>query len=123
MTFSQAVQTVFAKYFTITGRASRAEFWFYMLFIYIVSAILCFLGYIFGSHGNQSTFFQILEWLFGVAVFLPTLAVTVRRLHDIGKGGGWIFIELVPAIGTIWLFILEILPSQYGDNRFGPQPA
>ncbi len=60
--------------------------------------------------------------IYSLAVLLPSLAVSVRRLHDIGKGGGWIFINLVPVIGSIWYIILTVLPSQRGYNRFGAQP-
>lgn len=67
-------------------------------------------------------------WLYWVAaiyqlfIILPSLAVSVRRMHDIGKGGGWILINLVPAIGSIWFFVLTLIGGQYGPNRFGPQP-
>lgn len=56
------------------------------------------------------------------SVIKEKLAVSVRRLHDIGKGGGWIFISLVPLIGGIWYLVLMLLPSQPGGNRFGSQP-
>lgn len=60
--------------------------------------------------------------IYSLAILLPSLAVSVRRLHDTGRGGGWIFISLVPIIGGIWYFILTVLPSQPGPNRFGEEP-
>lgn len=119
MTFSDSVQTVFKKYFVLRGRASRSEFWYFALFTVIVSAILSGLAYMCGSDGRPSGLFTTLDSIFGVAILLPAIAVTVRRLHDTGRGGGWIFIQLLPIVGSIWLFVLEILPGQIGGNRFG----
>jgi uncharacterized membrane protein YhaH (DUF805 family) len=59
--------------------------------------------------------------LYSLAVLLPGLAVLVRRLHDIGKGGGWIFITLIPLVGFIWMLVLLVTDSE-GDNRFGANP-
>lgn len=69
-----------------------------------------------GSFGYY--FWYVLLWLFGVVNFFPSLTLGVRRLHDSGRGGGWILINLVPFIGNIWFLILMLLPSQ-GANRFG----
>ncbi|MFN3568205.1 MAG: DUF805 domain-containing protein [Caldimicrobium sp.] len=56
------------------------------------------------------------------ATLLPYLAVTVRRLHDVGKSGWWILISLVPFIGLIWLLVLLCTDSQPGENKYGPNP-
>ena len=82
MTFTQAVQSVFAQYATFSGRARRSEFWFFALFNYVVGGVL-------GVLGRYLTLFSILSSLYALAVFIPGLAVVWRRLHDIGKGGGW----------------------------------
>jgi uncharacterized membrane protein YhaH (DUF805 family) len=60
--------------------------------------------------------------LFLLAFALPGCAVTVRRLHDVGKSGLWIFISLIPLIGGIWLLVLTVTDSQPGDNEYGPNP-
>lgn len=123
MNFSTSVSTVFSKYATFSGRASRSEYWYYALFIFIVECAISVLGFSYGGSANgMAPWAAGLSSLFGLATFLPTLAVSVRRLHDTGRGGGWIFITLLPAIGQIWYLILMILPSENGDNRFGPEP-
>lgn len=64
----------------------------------------------------------VLTMLFGLSIIIPTIAAIVRRLHDIGKPGGWFFIRFVPLIGSIWLFILLVTDGQYGRNEYGPDP-
>lgn len=115
MTFTQAVQSVFAQYATFSGRARRSEFWFFALFNYVVGGVL-------GVLGRYLTLFSILSSLYALAVFIPGLAVVWRRLHDIGKGGGWYFIFLVPLVGWILLLIWLCRDSQPGDNAYGPNP-
>lgn len=101
MSFSQSIQTCFSKYADFTGRASRSEYWYFALFNFIIGCIFYALMYGFGDDGEPSMFFYILYGLYCLGVLLPSLAVNVRRLHDIGKGGGWIFISFVPLIGGI----------------------
>lgn len=60
--------------------------------------------------------------LYGLAVLIPGLAVTVRRLHDVGKSGWFFFIILIPLVGVIWLLVLFFTDSQYGPNKYGPNP-
>lgn len=134
MTFSQSVSTVFTKYCTFSGRASRSEYWYFVLFNYLVVFIFTFLvllctsslSVITSSSFTSMHFTDILPgWasvllsIYSLVILLPSLAVSVRRLHDTGRGGGWIFINLVPFIGGIWFFILMVLPSEPGVNRFG----
>lgn len=105
--FFEAIQMGFNQYCTFRGRASRAEFWWWQLFMVIVAAVTSFV-----------------PWLPGfafLALLLPSLGVTVRRLHDIGKGGGWIFLILT-GIGVIWLIIWECRASESCPNRFGDIP-
>lgn len=123
MKFSEAVRSVFSKYVVFSGRASRSEFWYFALFELIVYMVLGCIGWIFSGHnGGVPTFVKILESLFGLLVFLPSLAVSVRRMHDIGKGGGWIFISLVPLIGQIWFIVLAATAGENYPNRFGQVP-
>ncbi|MDE7180474.1 MAG: DUF805 domain-containing protein [Muribaculaceae bacterium] len=117
MTLQQSVQTCFNKYAAFSGRASRSEYWWFILFTAVVYGVL----YGFASM-LDSTFLSIIAYLFYLAVIVPSLAVAVRRMHDIGKGGGWIFISLVPLIGSIWYIVLACMPSQPGPNRFGENP-
>jgi uncharacterized membrane protein YhaH (DUF805 family) len=62
--------------------------------------------------------FMILNVIVMLVLLIPSLAVSVRRMHDIGKAGGWIFINLIPLIGAIWFIILAIKDSEPGANRF-----
>jgi len=61
-------------------------------------------------------------YIYALAVFLPGLAVTVRRLHDVGKTGAMVFIALIPLVGAIWLLVLECTEGTRGDNQYGPDP-
>ncbi len=106
------------KYADFSGRARRKEYWFYILFYVIIAVVLSIIdGIIMGSSG-----IGILTAIYMLAVLLPTLAVTVRRLHDIGKSGWWYLIVLIPLIGGIWLLILLLQDSQPATNAWGPNP-
>lgn len=72
-----------------------------------------------GTFGSE---INILSAIYGLAVLIPGLAVAVRRLHDIGKSGWMMFINLIPLIGAIWILILMIRDSVPGDNEYGPNP-
>jgi uncharacterized membrane protein YhaH (DUF805 family) len=122
MGFQEAAKTGFSKYATFQGRASRPEFWYWVLFIAIVEAVLAILGAALGF-----ALFIILG-LFIVATFLPTLAVTVRRLHDVNRSGWWWFIQFLPGVGTYWFLYFLVQPGTMRDptpapNRFGAGPA
>jgi uncharacterized membrane protein YhaH (DUF805 family) len=106
------------KYSTFRGRASRGEYWGFTLINVVIYAVLFGLG-----AAMQSVVLYVVGGIFILATLLPALAVTVRRLHDINKGGGWFFITFVPSIGSIWLLILTLLPGTPGENRFGEKPS
>lgn len=119
MNFQQAINSCFQKYAVFTGRASRSEYWYWTLFTIVVTAVFELFGIIFTTNGSPALWVSVLSGIFGLGVLLPGLAVSVRRMHDIGKGGGWIFINLVPLIGWIWFIVLCCTPSEPGANRFG----
>lgn len=121
MSMSEAVVSVFSKYATFDGRARRSEYWYFALFTMVVNLGLGILNNIF-AEGFLGVIFSLLTGAFGLAVFIPSLALSWRRLHDIGKGGGWYFICLVPIVGGILYLIWTCRDSQPGDNRFGPNP-
>lgn len=121
MKFSEAVKSVFSKYAVFSGRARRSEYWYFFLFNFIVSLILGFIGTrLFGTIGNSST--DIVSLIWSLAVLLPGLAVAVRRLHDIGRSGFWIFIILIPLVGWIIMIVWLIKDSAPGENKYGPNP-
>lgn len=108
----------FAKYAVFRGRANRRQFWIFLLFAWLINALVIWLTGGYDDMGNVSFF----AWLTGAVFILPTLSVTVRRLHDTDRSGWWWWIGAVPLIGQIWLFILLVLPGTYGPNRYGSMP-
>lgn len=103
------------KYFDFSTRSTRKEYWFFVLFNIIISTIVGLIDSIIGIS-------PILSSAYYLFVFIPGLSVAIRRLHDIGKSGWWIFINLIPFIGFIWFIILLVLDSQPIDNKYGPNP-
>ena len=110
--------SVIKKYAEFSGRSRRAEYWYFVLIGTIISYALSF-GVSF-TIGEAASI--IVSVLYSLALLLPSLAVAVRRLHDIGKSGWWIFISLVPVIGAIWLIILLASDSNPESNIYGPNP-
>lgn len=94
------------------GRSSRREFWMFVLFNVIFVIIAQILDWICGT-------FYLFTGLYNLFILLPSIAVNVRRMHDIGKSGWWLLINLVPLIGSIWYFFLIIKASQPGENQYG----
>ncbi len=106
---------VLKNYATFAGRARRKEYWMFVLFNIIALMILLILDMVIGTY-------FVLYGLYCLAIIVPSLAVTVRRLHDLGKSGWWIFISLVPVIGGIWLLVLTVMDGTPGQNQYGPSP-
>ena len=121
MSFKDAIVSVFQNYVNFSGRARRSEYWYFVLFNFIVGFVLGFLGRLVGGDSLFNPF-QILSGLYSLAVLIPTLALCWRRLHDIGRSGGWYFIALVPLVGAILLLIWFCTDSQSGTNQYGPNP-
>lgn len=115
MSFQEAVKSVLGKYADFSGRASRSEYWFWYLAIllgYVVYFVLVTVSFELG-----------LVYLIALvlAVFVPTLAVGVRRLHDIGKSGWLTLLGLIPFVGII-LLVFALMDSTPGANAYGPNP-
>lgn len=106
------------NYANFTGRARRSEYWFFVLFSAIISFILQLIDY--ALFGIESIGW--ISLLYGLAVFIPGLAVSVRRLHDVGKSGWYYLLILLPIIGWIWLLILFFTEGDSGPNEYGPDP-
>lgn len=133
MTFGQAIAICFRKYADFTGRASRAEYWWFVLFIFIVSTAISTFGSVtsigrFGmpmmgaypdtyGYGNNT-----LSTLWSLAVLLPALAVAVRRLRDSGRGWGNLFWVLLPIPGLIVLIVQLCKPSLPELSVTNPAP-
>lgn len=106
MSFQDAVKNCFQNYATFTGRATRAEFWWWQLFTFVVGLAVGWIPFI--------------GWIATIALLIPGLAVAWRRLHDIGKAGGFYFIGWIPLVGWIFMIIWYTRKSEPFDNRFGP---
>lgn len=122
MTFQETIKKCFSDYVTFSGRAPRAEFWWFMLFIFLGNMAAGLLdGILFGRAGGGQQI-SILGALFGLAVFLPSIAVGVRRLHDLDKSGWWYLLVLIPLIGTLILIFFYVQRGTEGPNQYGPDP-
>ena len=108
------------KYADFSGRARRKEYWVFVLFNIIISIVLTVCDVFVGTY-SASASIGILSGIYSLAVLIPGIAVTVRRLHDTGRSGWWILIVLVPIVGWIVLLIFMLLDSQ-PQNAYGPSP-
>jgi uncharacterized membrane protein YhaH (DUF805 family) len=109
------------KYAVFSGRSRRMEFWYFVLFNIIVGVVLALIDMLIGTFSAASNI-GLLSGIYSLAVLIPTLALWVRRLHDIDRTGWWIFINLIPLIGTIVLLVFALTPGTPGSNRYGPDP-
>ena len=117
MNFTQAIASGFQNYVNFSGRAPRSEYWFWTLFSVLVSiaATLIDLALF------QSLNFSPLSTIVSLGLLLPSLAVSVRRLHDLDRTGWWLLLVLT-VIGDILLLIWFCMRGTIGPNRFGPDP-
>ena len=126
MGFGQAISSGFSNLTNFSGRASRSEFWWWMLFVWIVNVIVgTILNIAMPNDGTNSMgfFASVAWWIVYVIFFLATLGVAVRRLHDTGRSGWWVLLQLICCIGTIILIVFWVQPSQPSDNQYGAPPA
>ncbi|MDP9429930.1 MAG: DUF805 domain-containing protein [Actinomycetota bacterium] len=113
MTFGNAVRSVFNQYAGFTGRARRSEYWYFALFTVLVYVAAAVVDAVIGV--------ALFGLLAPLALLLPSLAVTVRRLHDTGRTGWWALLALVP-LANLVLLLFACFDSEPGPNRFGPSP-
>ena len=106
MSFAESIQTCFNKYIDFNGRASRSEYWWFALL------------------GFGLSFIPVIGWILRLVILLPSLAVQVRRLHDMDRSAWWLLLLVPPItiIGVIVLLIMSIFPGTPGPNRYGPDP-
>ena len=124
MTFTSAIATCFRKYADFSGRARRSEYWKFMFFTMIVEVLTTavfttIIPIVVDINGSEIS----LIYLAACLIFaLPKLAVSVRRLHDIGKSGWFYFISLIPVVGQIIFFIWCVKDSEARTNKYGQDP-
>ncbi|MEY4990171.1 MAG: hypothetical protein RIS08_397 [Actinomycetota bacterium] len=115
MSFGQAITAFWSNYANFKGRARRSEYWFATLFLVITNISALILD-------AAAETDPVIQSLWSLAVFLPSLAVLVRRLHDTNRSGWWVLIALVPLVGFIVLIVFTVQDSQGIDNRYGLNP-
>lgn len=132
------IDVMVKRFFQLNGRASRKEFWFFILFSTIVSLVVGAIGSVLGieymvemdtlqtvsdltTSGESVVGFpiNILQLVVGLIFMFPSFAITIRRLHDIGKSGWWQLIIFIPFIGIFILLVFCIMGSQKGTNQYG----
>ena len=106
------------NYFNFSGRATRSEFWYFMLFLFLFGIVIKLIEVIMGMGIYDS---GILSLIYDLALLIPTLAVSTRRLHDTNRSGWWNLIMLVPIIGIIVLIVFYCQDSKE-DNKYGVNP-
>jgi uncharacterized membrane protein YhaH (DUF805 family) len=117
---------VLQNYATFRGRARRSEYWYFVLFnvIFSLVAILIdnLLGTTFKFGYGVSMPYGYIYLLYVLVMIIPSVSVSVRRLHDVGKSGWMYFIILIPIVGAIWLLVLFFTDSQAASNKWGENP-
>jgi len=107
------------KYAVFSGRASRAEYWYYTLFLIIISFFMGMLDAIMNAIGGV----PFLSLIFGLGTFIPSIAVSIRRLHDVDKSGWNNLLPFIPLFGSLILFYFFIKKGDEHENKYGPIPT
>jgi uncharacterized membrane protein YhaH (DUF805 family) len=120
MSFTDAIKTGFQKYIGFSGRAARSEYWYWVLFLLLLQIVAWLIDMT--LFGFNTTGVNPIGSILSLATLLPSLAVSIRRLHDIDRVGWWVLLALIPVIGAIVLIYWACLRGTVGANRFGPDP-
>lgn len=111
------------KYAVFSGRARRAEYWWYTLLILIGTIVLAIVDVaVVGVEAMDTYGVGPLTGLFALATLLPSLGVSIRRLHDLDKSGWWLLLAILPLIGGLILLFWYVQRGTTGDNSYGPDP-
>ncbi|MGR5503762.1 DUF805 domain-containing protein [Vibrio sp. DNB22_10_4] len=113
--------TAVKKYATFSGRSRRKEYWYFFLFNVLISFFLSFVDSLTGSF-DPATGYGLFSGIYALALFIPGIAVSVRRLHDTGRTGWWLFILLVPVIGVLAIIYFTASDGNSGTNQYGADP-
>jgi uncharacterized membrane protein YhaH (DUF805 family) len=118
MNFGEAITAGFQNYVNFSGRAIRSEFWYWFLFVVLVVIASSVIDAVLFSELELSP----ISTLAGLALILPGISISIRRLHDLDRSGWWYLLVLVPLVGGIILLIWNCIRGTVGPNRFGPDP-
>lgn len=122
MGFSQAISVGLSKFFDPYGRASRSEFWWYALFLYIIGGVIGWFGGRLMFHGFEQVWLGIIFEVLNGVLAASLICASIRRLHDTGKSGWYVCWYLLPFIGWIIVIVLLCGSSYRGENQYGPEP-
>ena len=114
---------VFKQSFDFSTRARRKEYWMFALFNFIVLMLLIYLDVSLGTTSGEGE--DEIGWFFliyFIISLIPNFAVAVRRMHDLGKSGAWVLINMIPLIGGFWFLILTCMEGENKTNKWGPNP-
>lgn len=120
ITFTHAIKTCFSKYASFKGRAGLREYWFFILFYFLVCMVLFVLSFVFIGLGLNIGVAELLIIMVILCVpfYIPMLSVSVRRLHDVGMSGWWLILLYLPILGIVWLFY-ACKPGERFVNKYG----
>jgi uncharacterized membrane protein YhaH (DUF805 family) len=114
---------VLRKYANFSGRARRREYWTFALVNSLIFTAFYAIYYIMLARGGSSwTLIAFIFGIYGLIIIIPSWAVVVRRLHDTGRSGWWVFVSIIPLIGELILLFILLADSQQGNNQYGPNP-
>ena len=112
---------VLKKYAVFSGRARRKEYWYFFLFNFLITIVLLVIDGMTGTLTAEAGI-GLLGGIYALAVLIPALAVSVRRLHDTDRIGWWLLIMLIPLIGVIVILVFTVQDSKPGENQYGSNP-
>ena len=121
------IDTVKNRYAKFDGRATRSEYWYFVLFYFIFSIIasaidMSIINPMLGATPQEASNGGILQVVLALGLLVPSIAVGIRRLHDIGKSGWWLLIGFIPILGFLVLIYFYVQDSQAGENLYGANP-
>jgi len=118
--FNRYYMSQLNPYFNFDGRLGRRDFWMFVLFNFVISILITL---IFNTILRMDLVASSLAGIYSLAILIPSLGVSIRRLHDVGKSGMWILIGLIPLIGIFVLLYFYLQDSQPADNQYGASPV
>ncbi len=119
MNFGEAISSGFQNYVNFSGRSQRSAYWFWALFAFLASVAGAIVDALIFGYNPQGI--NLVQGIVGLALLLPGIAVSIRRLHDLDRTGWWLLLILT-GIGAILLIIWFCMKGTEGQNRFGPNP-
>lgn len=122
MSFGQAVSSVFSKYATFSGRARRSEYWYWVLFVFLVTLLALVLDSVLKIRIAEGSPYGWISVVVALALLIPGIAVTVRRLHDTDRSGWWYLLSFLCGVGAIIVLVFCLIDGTPGPNKYGDSP-